>query len=84
MRAYHHDEEGPLGYDGHCEAVSDDSDIVTLETPKVDEVGPLVEEIPEDLSGNQDLNMSFSSSSQYTFNQPDVGKPPHIYSMLDK
>lgn len=78
VRAYHHDEEGPLGYDGHCEAVSDDSDIVTLETPKVDEVGPLVEEIPEDLSGNQDLNMSFSSSSQYTFNQPDVVFPSQL------
>ncbi|XP_069622055.1 cell cycle progression protein 1 isoform X2 [Ranitomeya imitator] len=66
-------DEGALGEDSHCEAVSDDSDIVTLETPKVDEVGPNeeVEEIPEALSGSNDLNMSFSSSSQYTFTQPE-------------
>ncbi|XP_073443122.1 cell cycle progression protein 1 isoform X2 [Dendrobates tinctorius] len=66
-------DEGALGEDSHCEAVSDDSDIFTLETPKVDEVGPNeeVEEIPEALSGSNDLNMSFSSSSQYTFTQPE-------------
>lgn len=78
VHADHHDEENPSGDDGHCEAVSDDSDIVTLDTPKVDDVGPLEEEIPEDLSENQDLNMSFSSSSQYTFNQPDVVFPSQL------
>ncbi|XP_075714084.1 cell cycle progression protein 1 [Rhinoderma darwinii] len=68
-----HEDEGALAEDSHCEAVSDDSDIVTLENPKVDEVGPMEEEeILEDLSGNTDLNMSFSSSSQYTFNQPEA------------
>ncbi|XP_056428334.1 cell cycle progression protein 1 isoform X1 [Hyla sarda] len=70
-----HHKQGAVGEDSHCEAVSDDSDIVTLEPPKVDEVGPLEEEIPEDLSGNKDLNMSFSSSSQYTFSQPETVFP---------
>ncbi|XP_069838601.1 cell cycle progression protein 1 isoform X2 [Dendropsophus ebraccatus] len=73
--AEHHDEGGAGGEDSHCEAVSDDSDIVTLEPPKVDEVGPLEEEIPEDLLENKDLNMSFSSSSQYTFSQPETVFP---------
>ncbi|KAM4037837.1 cell cycle progression protein 1 isoform 2-T2 [Anomaloglossus baeobatrachus] len=70
-------DEGALGEDSHCEGASDDSDIVTLETPRVDEVGPNeeVEESPEDLSGSNDLNMSFSSSSQYTFNQPESAFP---------
>ncbi|KAG9489381.1 hypothetical protein GDO78_005392 [Eleutherodactylus coqui] len=73
VQAEHPGEEGTVAEDSPCEAVSDDSDIVTLETPKVDEVGPEEEEvIPEDLSGNSDLNMSFSSSSQYTFSQPEA------------
>ncbi|KAG8575760.1 hypothetical protein GDO81_009665 [Engystomops pustulosus] len=71
VHAEYHAEDGATAEDSHCEATSDDSDIVTLETPKVDEVGPEEEEIPEDLSGSRDLNMSFSSSSQYTFNQPE-------------
>ncbi|KAG8575763.1 hypothetical protein GDO81_009665 [Engystomops pustulosus] len=73
VHAEYHAEDGATAEDSHCEATSDDSDIVTLETPKVDEVGPEEEEIPEDLSGSRDLNMSFSSSSQYTFNQPESG-----------
>ncbi|XP_075431850.1 cell cycle progression protein 1 isoform X2 [Ascaphus truei] len=53
------------------EAVSDDSDIVTLEPPKVEEVGALEEEVTleqeiEDLTG---VNMGSSFSSQYTFSQ---------------
>ncbi|KAM3927572.1 cell cycle progression protein 1 [Leptodactylus fuscus] len=72
VHAEHDNERGALGEDTHCEAISDDSDIVTLETPKVDEVGPVEEEITGDLSGINDLNMSFSSSSQYTFNQPEA------------
>ncbi|XP_073509101.1 cell cycle progression protein 1 isoform X2 [Phyllobates terribilis] len=73
----HRGDEGALGEDSHLDAVSDDSDIVTLETPKVDEVGPNeeMEEIPEALSGSNDLNMSFSSSSQYTFSQPETVFP---------
>ncbi|XP_040269854.1 cell cycle progression protein 1 isoform X2 [Bufo bufo] len=76
VHAERHDEEGALGEDSHCEAISDDSDIVTLETPKVDEVGP-EEEVPDDLCGNTDLNMSFSSSSQYTFSQTEAVFPSH-------
>ncbi|XP_075064135.1 cell cycle progression protein 1 [Mixophyes fleayi] len=72
------DEDSTLGDDGQCEAVSDDSDIATLEPPKVDEVGSLEEEeIPEDMNGNTEMNMSFSSSSQYTFSQPETVFPSH-------
>ncbi|XP_072258453.1 cell cycle progression protein 1 [Pyxicephalus adspersus] len=69
-------QEGILVEDGHCEAVSDDSDIVTLDPPKTDEAGTQgEEEIPEDVAENNDLNMSFSSSSQYTFSQPETVYP---------
>ncbi|KAM5170406.1 cell cycle progression protein 1 [Mantella aurantiaca] len=64
--------------DGHCETVSDDSDIVTLDPPKADETGTQgeeEEEISEDVPENNELNMSFSSSSQYTFSQPETVYP---------
>ncbi|XP_060034191.1 cell cycle progression protein 1 isoform X2 [Erinaceus europaeus] len=53
--------------------VSDDSDIVTLEPPKLEEVGgqedaPITEEAPS----LQDFHMGSSSSSQYTFCQPET------------
>ncbi|XP_018413074.1 PREDICTED: cell cycle progression protein 1 [Nanorana parkeri] len=75
--------EGISVDDGHCEAVSDDSDIVTLDPPKADEAGTQgegeeeeeEEEIPEDAAENNELNMSFSSSSQYTFSQPETVYP---------
>ncbi|XP_040198657.1 cell cycle progression protein 1 isoform X2 [Rana temporaria] len=64
---------------GHCEAVSDDSDIVTLDPPKTNEAGTQgeeeEEEIPEDAAEINDMNMSFSSSSQYTFSQPETVYP---------
>ncbi|XP_063782196.1 cell cycle progression protein 1 isoform X2 [Pseudophryne corroboree] len=71
-----HDADSMLGDGGHCEAVSDDSDIATLEPPKIDDIGSLEEEeIPENAGGSTEMNMSFSSSSQYTFSQPETVFP---------
>ncbi|XP_066491232.1 cell cycle progression protein 1 isoform X2 [Tiliqua scincoides] len=54
--------------------VSDDSDIVTLETPKVEEVGSQEEalSVDEEVPVTEDFNMGSSSSSQYTFCQPET------------
>ncbi|XP_075753396.1 cell cycle progression protein 1 isoform X6 [Pelodiscus sinensis] len=55
-------------------AISDDSDIVTLETPKVEEIG-MQEEVAvvdEEAQVSDDFNMGSSSSSQYTFCQPET------------
>ncbi|XP_068131589.1 cell cycle progression protein 1 [Hyperolius riggenbachi] len=69
-------EEVISGDDGHCETVSDDSDIVTLDTPKPDVSRNQEEEdIAADVLENSELNMSFSSSSQYTFSQPETVYP---------
>ncbi|CAM4625626.1 cell cycle progression protein 1 isoform X7 [Caretta caretta] len=59
-------------------ANSDDSDIVTLETPKVEEIGTQEEAavVDEEAQGSDDFNMGSSSSSQYTFCQPETGFPP--------
>ncbi|KAM9313156.1 cell cycle progression protein 1 [Gastrophryne carolinensis] len=65
-------EECILGYDGPSETVSDDSDIVTLEPPKPDEAGTQEE---EEIAEDSEMNMSFSSSSQYTFSQPETVYP---------
>ncbi|XP_065268544.1 cell cycle progression protein 1 isoform X7 [Emys orbicularis] len=56
-------------------AISDDSDIVTLETPKVEEIGTQEETaiVDEEAQGSDDFNMGSSSSSQYTFCQPETG-----------
>lgn len=59
-------------------AISDDSDIVTLETPKVEEIG-MQEEVAvvdEEAQVSDDFNMGSSSSSQYTFCQPETVFPP--------
>ncbi|XP_043349309.1 cell cycle progression protein 1 isoform X6 [Dermochelys coriacea] len=58
-------------------ANSDDSDIVTLETPKVEEIGTQEEAaiVDEEAQGSDDFNMGSSSSSQYTFCQPETGFP---------
>ncbi|XP_053573473.1 cell cycle progression protein 1 isoform X2 [Bombina bombina] len=63
--------------DGLSEGVSDDSDIVTLDPPKVDDVGTLEEEIimEEEVENVGTVNMSSSSSSQYTFSQPETVFP---------
>ncbi|XP_030432589.1 cell cycle progression protein 1 isoform X7 [Gopherus evgoodei] len=59
-------------------AISDDPDIVTLETPKVEEIGTQEETaiVDEQAQGSDDFNMGSSSSSQYTFCQPETVFPP--------
>ncbi|XP_039721463.1 cell cycle progression protein 1 [Pteropus medius] len=53
--------------------VSDDSDIVTLEPPKLEENGNQEEAIiVEEAQSPEDFNMGSSSSSQYTFCQPET------------
>ncbi|KAM3828376.1 cell cycle progression protein 1 isoform 2-T2 [Vipera latastei] len=58
-------------------AVSDDSDIVTLEVPKVEEVGSQEEAASGEEEGqtSENFNMGSSSSSQYTFCQPETVFP---------
>ncbi|XP_025052837.1 cell cycle progression protein 1 isoform X4 [Alligator sinensis] len=61
--------------DGSCiGANSDDSDIVTLETPKAEEVPTQEEAVVDDeeAQSSEDFNMGSSSSSQYTFCQPET------------
>ncbi|XP_053127804.1 cell cycle progression protein 1 [Hemicordylus capensis] len=63
-------------------AISDDSDIVTLETPKAEETGSQEEAVlaeeEEEVPATEDFHMGSSSSSQYTFCQPEtVVAPPH-------
>uniref|UniRef100_A0A8C5M6E7 Cell cycle progression 1 n=1 Tax=Leptobrachium leishanense TaxID=445787 RepID=A0A8C5M6E7_9ANUR len=68
-----HQKETVLAADSRGEVTSDDSDIVTLETPRVEEIGPL-----DEMADTGDINMSSSSSSQYTFSKPDaVYAPQH-------
>ncbi|XP_044246957.2 cell cycle progression protein 1 isoform X2 [Ursus arctos] len=52
--------------------VSDDSDIVTLEPPKLEEIGNPEALIVEEAHSPEDFNMGSSSSSQYTFCQPET------------
>lgn len=55
--------------------VSDDSDIVTLEPPKLEEIGNQEEAISvKEAQSPEDFNMGSSSSSQYTFCPPETGK----------
>lgn len=55
--------------------VSDDSDIVTLEPPKLEDIGNQEEAlIVKEAESPEDFNMGSSSSSQYTFCQPETGK----------
>ncbi|XP_065589858.1 cell cycle progression protein 1 isoform X1 [Cyrtonyx montezumae] len=63
-----HDDSSCVG------AISDDSDIVTLEAPKGEET-PSQEEAPadgEEAHSSEDFNMGSSSSSQYAFSQPET------------
>ncbi|XP_054858927.1 cell cycle progression protein 1 isoform X2 [Eublepharis macularius] len=58
-------------------AVSDDSDIATLETPKIEEIGSLEDVSPggeeeEEVPASEDFNMGSSSSSQYAFCRPEA------------
>ncbi|KAM6425888.1 cell cycle progression protein 1 isoform 2-T2 [Liasis olivaceus] len=71
----HGDEKEKLLDETSCVgAVSDDSDIVTLEVPKVEEVGSQEEAASGDEEGQalENFNMGSSSSSQYTFCQPET------------
>lgn len=53
--------------------VSDDSDIVTLEPPKLEDIGNQEEAIIiKEAESPEDFNMGSSSSSQYTFCQPET------------
>ncbi|NXJ08272.1 CCPG1 protein, partial [Odontophorus gujanensis] len=66
-----HDDSSCVG------AISDDSDIVTLEAPKGEET-PSQEEAPadgEEAHSSEDFNMGSSSSSQYAFSQPETVFP---------
>ncbi|XP_077173718.1 cell cycle progression protein 1 isoform X2 [Paroedura picta] len=73
-----------LPEEGSCVgAVSDDSDIVTLETPKIEEIGSpeevsLGEEEEEEVAISEDFNMGTSSSSQYAFCRPEAVFPPRL------
>ncbi|XP_078237105.1 cell cycle progression protein 1 isoform X2 [Pogona vitticeps] len=70
------EEKGKLPGEGSgVGAASDDSDIVTLEAPKVEEVGSHEEglvPVGEEAHLSEDFNMGSSSSSQYTFCQPET------------
>ncbi|XP_044294565.1 cell cycle progression protein 1 isoform X3 [Varanus komodoensis] len=73
------DKKGGLPEDSSCVgAISDDSDIVTLETPRVEEVGSQEEAVPpaEEAQVSEDFNMGSSTSSRYTFCQPETAFPP--------
>lgn len=50
---------------------SDDSDIVTLEPPKQEEMGIQEVTVIKEASSSDDLNLGSSSSSQYAFCQPE-------------
>lgn len=51
---------------------SDDSDIVTLEPPKLEEIGSQEVTTVEEAQSSEDFNMGSSSSSQYAFCQPET------------
>lgn len=53
---------------------SDDSDIVTLEPPKLEEMGNQEDIILKEAPTSEDFNMGSSSSSQYAFCQPEPGR----------
>ncbi|XP_060611812.2 cell cycle progression protein 1 isoform X2 [Anolis sagrei] len=75
--------KGPLPEDGAClGALSDDSDIVTLEAPKAEEGLGSQSEAPEapaddgPTATDMGSDMGSSFSSQYTFCQPEAAFPP--------
>nr|XP_024651098.1 cell cycle progression protein 1 isoform X5 [Macaca nemestrina] len=66
-------EEEKIPEDGiYIGTASDDSDIVTLEPPKLEEIGNQEVVIVEEAQSSEDFNMGSSSSSQYTFCQPET------------
>ncbi|XP_037689819.1 cell cycle progression protein 1 isoform X2 [Choloepus didactylus] len=67
------EEEKPSEDNVYFGTVSDDSDIVTLEPPKLEEIGTQEESlIVKEAQNPEDFNMGSSSSSQYTFCQPET------------
>ncbi|XP_063170276.1 cell cycle progression protein 1 isoform X2 [Candoia aspera] len=69
------DEKEKLVDEASCVgAASDDSDIVTLEVPKAEDVASQEEAASGDEEGqaSENFNMGSSSSSQYTFCQPET------------
>ncbi|XP_054421367.1 cell cycle progression protein 1 isoform X2 [Pteronotus mesoamericanus] len=71
--AHEGEEEKPPEDNVYFGTVSDDSDIVTLEPPKLEEIGNQEEAvIVTDAQSPEDFNMGSSSSSQYTFCQPET------------
>ncbi|XP_033045933.1 cell cycle progression protein 1 isoform X4 [Trachypithecus francoisi] len=66
-------EEEKIPEDGiYIGTASDDSDIVTLEPPKLEEIGNEEVVVVEEAQSSEDFNMGSSSSSQYTFCQPET------------
>lgn len=68
-----------MSEEGSCVgAASDDSDIMTLEVPKMDETESPEEPPPvgEEAHVSEDFHMGSSFSSQYTFCQPETGTWP--------
>uniref|UniRef100_A0A8C2V9H4 Cell cycle progression 1 n=1 Tax=Chinchilla lanigera TaxID=34839 RepID=A0A8C2V9H4_CHILA len=66
-------EEEKLREDNVCfGTASDDSDIVTLEPPKLGETGIQDMVTAEEARGLEDFSMGSSSSSRYTFCQPEA------------
>ncbi|XP_055971367.1 cell cycle progression protein 1 isoform X2 [Sorex fumeus] len=71
--AFEGEEEKSLEDNVYFGTISDDSDIVTLEPPKVEEIGSSEAALTmKEEPSLEDLNMGSSSSSQYTFCQPET------------
>lgn len=71
--AFEGEEEKSLEDNVYFGTVSDDSDIVTLEPPKLEETGNQEEAIiVKEAQSPEDFNMGSSSSSHYTFCQPET------------
>ncbi|XP_048649678.1 cell cycle progression protein 1 isoform X4 [Marmota marmota marmota] len=72
MSAFEVEEERSPEDNVYFGTASDDSDIVTLEPPKLEEFGNQEVTIVKEAQSSEDFNMGSSSSSQYTFCQPET------------
>ncbi|XP_013010059.1 cell cycle progression protein 1 isoform X2 [Cavia porcellus] len=70
--AFETEEEKSPGDHVYFGTASDDSDIVTLELPKLEELGSQDIMIAEEACTVESFSLGSSSSSQYTFCQPEV------------
>ncbi|KAK2497631.1 hypothetical protein MC885_008994 [Smutsia gigantea] len=70
--AFEGEEEKSLEDNVYFGTVSDESDIVTLEPPKLEETGNQEGIIVKEAQSPEDFNMGSSSSSHYTFCQPET------------